>query len=91
MKLEVNAEDAELIIDALQSSHTYTLDALGNSIAAPFSMDYVERNLRQRERILKLVEQLGVSIDDSYRMGHIIEFARREGHPEAAKLLEMAA
>lgn len=68
------AEDVETIVKALHTSHTWCLDALGNCILSS-RLDGIQRCLAQRERLLRLLSELGHPTDDHYRMQHLRGFA----------------
>lgn len=90
MKLTIDQEDADLLAGALRTSLTWTLDALGSSISPPASREHVKGNLAYRARIRRLLIDLDHDgdADDSYRFGHIIDYAKRQKQPGIVRLLE---
>lgn len=72
----VDEEDVTLLVNALRMSLTWTLDAIGDSIVPPSTRN-VRDGLAHRARIRDLLVELDCAEDDSYRMGHLLEYAER--------------
>jgi hypothetical protein len=75
LTITVDEKDAEILARALDTSHTWLLDAWGEAIRQGSS---TEPHQEKRKRILALSAKLGRPIDDSYRMGHLADFAKKK-------------
>lgn len=75
MKINVNEKQRKIILGSLTTSHTWLLDAIGERIK---SNTELITTLETRKNILDLMTQLDYKFNDSYRMEHLRNYAKRQ-------------
>jgi hypothetical protein len=76
--IEYGTPEAELLLGALRTANTWALDALAAAIGQKHQA-HTTRNHEHVKLVERVSESLGQRLDNSYRMGHIREFAEKHG------------